>query len=316
MNPTLKKCILGFFLVSLGVLFWLFIKQLFFQDPAKIAEHFWSFNNIGLFAALLMLYGTGIGLVAFLINERAWAHGVLFLGIAPYFLASPKQPLELVGAFVILWASLFISREWIVKENANRISLGIEKSVPKNLSLALTALAFAVSVVFYVSPAVTQFKDVRIPRGFFQRIISPFETMFQRQTEFTAQSFTGSLEDPIAAGPIERGEEIKPEEMDMLKRLTRPFAESPSTRSIYSEFSDALYNALNSQISRIDSLSPNLQHVVAISFSLGLFAIIRMLLIPASWIIIIFLVIIFNVLVYTGFVKIGTIQVDKETIEL
>ncbi|MDO8557640.1 MAG: hypothetical protein Q7S09_00415 [bacterium] len=313
MSPTIKKLILGFFLVSLGVLFWLFIKNLFFQDSANIAERFWSFNNIGLFVSLVTLYATVLGLVAFLINERAWAHGMLFAGILPYFLTASGRPLELVGAFAILWASLFVSREWIMKENANRISLGIEKSVPKNMSFVLTALALAVSTVFYVSPAVEQLKDIRIPRAFFQRIVSPFETMFERQVEFRAQSFTGTLEDAVPVGVVEQ---VKPEEAEILQRLSRPFTEPPSANSVYSEFTDALFNALNGQIARIDSLSPNVQHVVSVSFSLALFAIIRLLLIPASWIIIILLVVIFNVLVYTGFVKIGTVQVEKETIEL
>ena len=321
MNPILKKSFIAFFVVGLSVLFWLFVHALFFQNPGAIADHFWSLRNISIFSALLTLYGTALAMALFLLQERVWGQTVMLLGIAPVFLASPMEGYELIGAFAALWAVGFFTREWIAKETLSRVAIAPDHSIGPNLAWLMAAIALAVSVAFYASPAIGQLKDIRIPREFFQKLVAPVEYIFQQQAQATVQSFITDAASPAGAIPLELSRPLTPEEAEMLRRATKkiPLATGSNTagsRSPYSEFSNALYDVLNSRIANISSYGANTQQLIAMSLSLALFTSVRLLTIPISWVIMILSMIIFNVLTYVGFVKIGTATVDKETIEL
>ncbi|MDP3963799.1 MAG: hypothetical protein Q8Q39_04870 [bacterium] len=322
MHPILKKSFIAFFVVGLSVLFWLFVHTIFFQDPNTVEKNFWSLQNISIFSALLTLYATALAMAAFLLTERAWGQGVLLLGVLPIFLAAPMKGYELMGAFVALWAVGFFVREWIAKETRSRIDVAADRSVGPNLPWLMTAISLAVTVAFYISPAIGQLQGIQIPREVFQRFVAPLENLFKEQAQATVQSFITDAASPQGAKPLDMPRPLTPDEAEMLRRATTKIplmtggGDTGGTRSPYSEFSEALYRMVNSRIANIGSFGADTRELIAFSLSAALFASIRILTIPVGWLVMIFSMIIFNVLTYVGFVKIGTVQVDKETIEL
>ena len=319
MHPTLKKLFIGFVLVALSVLFWLFLKSLFFQDVQNIREHFWTLQSIGIFGSLFAFYGVLLALSGLLITQRPWAYGVFLAGSLPYFIVAPGIEFEILEAYSLLLVSFIVMRERMAKEIAARLTLSVESALSKGLSFALTAIAIAVSVVFYISPAVDQLKDIRIPRELFQAVIWPVESAFQQRIDtelgvLELKENTGSLDPEVVRGGME---DLKPEEKSAFENFLRPFTGGGgSAQSPYSEFSDAAYDGVHARIAGIASLAPQTKRVLALSLAITMFAIIRFLAIPVGWVIIVLTTILANMLIYVGFVKIQTVQVDKEVLEL
>jgi hypothetical protein len=325
MQPIVKKLMLGFFLLAVAVLFWTFIGQVLFRNPNEMGEHFWSLQIIGLFGFGFVLYGVAMSLVCYLVRDRAWAQAMVFFGVAPYFVAvesvSTKPPALI--AFLLFWIAAIVMREWVSHENDVRIELSVDKAIAPNLAWFFTALAAAMSVAFYLSPATLQLKDIRIPREVFQKMISPIEMTFQPKTDLKVQDFVGIPQGAMpkeaagASGTTQSMEQqIQQKTDELLKRIARPFSGSPQPTGPYSEFSDALYNAFNNRIASIGNLPPALSGLIAMSLAIMLFFSVRLIAIPLGWIVIVLCIIIVNVLTYVGFARITTIQVEKEQIEL
>lgn len=307
-------------LFALSALFWLFLKSLFFQDIQNIQEHFWTLRSMGIFGSLLTFYGILLALCGLLIAERPWAYGVFLAGSAPFFFVAPDIAFEILEAYTLLLVSFIVMRERMTKENAARLTLSVESALGKGLGFTLTAIAAAVSVAFYVSPAVDQLKDIRIPRELFQAVIAPAESAFQQRMESDVSNVLeikkqeGSLSPEVVAQAVST---LKPEEQSAVQNFLRPFTGGAAGKtSPYSEFSNAVYDGVHARIAGIASLAPPTKRIVALSLAITMFGIIRFLAIPIGWVIIVLTTILVNILTYVGFVKVRTVQVDKEVLEL
>ena len=226
MHPTLKKLFLGFVLVALATLFWLFLKSLLFQNPQQVTEHFWTLRSIGIFGSLFAFYGMLLALCGLLLVERPWAYGIFLAGSAPYFFVAPSIEFEVLEAYALLLVSFIVMRERMTKENAARLTLSVESALSKGLSFTLTAIAIAVSVVFYVSPAIDQLKDIRIPRELFQAVIGPVESAFQQRVEADLSNVLEIKDQAGSLSPevVQRGiSTLKPEEQSVIQNFLRPF---------------------------------------------------------------------------------------------
>lgn len=305
MPRYVKIVALGLLLGAASLLYWLFVRSLFFQDPVRPVVSLWSLTTLLVFAGLTVALATLCALVTFAVNHNLTAYALLSAGNLPFFLAFQKPQPIVAGGFVIFLIGILLMRLRIASENRGRLQFSVENVLPQHLTLFSLTLPLLLAAIFYVSPAPKQLQYIKIPRDVFQRLIHPIEAAFaERQPDQLRRAIEKTLE----ALPAN----LKTEGQEALRKLSHPFTGAEKQASPYSEFSDALYNAMGRQLAYFESPSPRVQLYMA----LAIFFIVRLMLIPLGWVTIVLTMMLWNILTYVGFVKMNVVPAEQEVAEL
>lgn len=172
MPQRLKKnkvfLIFGAFIFLFGLLFWLFLKNIFFKESGGLSLVFNSFYF--LFDLLLLVSFYAIGSIIF----RDWKK-ILLLGIlavAPIFFIIPLETIIIFALLVFLLLA-WLAYKIIARESRQRLKAEVHLITYQGISYLLSGIYIIIASFYYSSPTLDIASlDISIPKPIIEKSVT------------------------------------------------------------------------------------------------------------------------------------------------
>lgn len=348
MAKTIKSIVLGVFTLGACLLFWYFLHALLYAEVPTLALRIWTLVFFFVFAVF-------VGLICFLVDQKTIAFPFLAISSLSFFLFFGYRIGYLICVILFLIV-LFLSYEGINSEKKIRIRLTFRKSVGTGLSWILTFCVIMICLAYYYSPGIqAQAQEVKIPKPLFDQGIAQSETIIsgfipgfrkemtvddfifemtlstlekQEEFELPPESKTFLLQEGVDVTSkeeifkaIRENPKVKEKFMEMMKEQQKEGGQGPEElfKGLGVEvkgdekIADVLYKLANQ---KLNEFAGPYKKYIPLAASIGLFFILRILMIPFGWFVILVSWILFTLLKTTQVVRIEKVQKEVEIIEM